>query len=150
MFRTFAVHLLNKEMILRYIKKYPFSLIVVALVTYLSFFKPPAAPKLDTIPHIDKIVHIGMYFVMSAGLWWEFLCSHAKGAPIRRAWVGAFLCPVLFSGCVEILQEHCTAHRGGDWLDFLANTTGALLASLLCYYILRPRILQRKRTTDNL
>lgn len=150
MFRTFAVHLSNKEMILRYIKKYPFSLIVVALVTYLSFFKPPSAPKLDTIPHIDKVVHLGMYFVMSAGLWWEFLCSHTKGTSMQRAWIGAFICPVLFSGCVEILQEHCTTYRGGDWFDFLANATGALLASLLFYYILRPRIQQRKQSTDNL
>ena len=32
---------------------------------------------------------------------------------------------VLFSGMVELLQEYCTTYRGGDWLDFAANTTGA-------------------------
>jgi len=61
-------------------------------------------------------------------------------APMWHAWVGAFLCPVLFSGCVELLQEYCTTYRGGDWLDFAANTTGAILASLVAYYVVRPRM----------
>ena len=39
------------------------------------------------------------------------------------------LCPVLFSGVVELLQAYCTTYRGGDWWDFAANTAGALLAS---------------------
>ena len=31
-------------------------------------------------------------------------------------------------------------YRGGDWLDFAANTTGAVLASLVAYYVVRPRM----------
>jgi VanZ family protein len=46
----------------------------------------------------------------------------------------------LFSGMVELLQEYCTTYRGGDWLDFAANTTGAVLASMVGYFILRPRM----------
>ena len=71
----------------------------------------------------------------------EFLRAHRRDhAPMWHAWVGAFLCPVLFSGCVELLQEYCTTYRGGDWLDFAANTTGAILASLVAYYVVRPRM----------
>ena len=66
-----------------------------------------------------------------------------KAAPMWHAWIGAFFCPVLFSGCVELLQEYCTTYRGGDWLDFAANATGAVLASLVAYYVVRPRILKR-------
>ena len=119
---------------IRYIKKYPISLAFIALVIYLSFFRPPSLP--DTgweIPHFDKVVHMGMYFVMSALLWWEFKRSHKEEVKVWHAWIGAFLCPVIFSGCVELLQEYCTTYRGGDWLDFLANTIGALLASLFFY-----------------
>ena len=72
---------------------------------------------------------------------WSFLRAHRRDhAPMWHAWVGAFLCPVLFSGCVELLQEYCTTYRGGDWLDFAANTTGAILASLVAYYVVRPRM----------
>jgi VanZ family protein len=41
---------------------------------------------------------------------------------------------------VELLQEYCTTYRGGDWLDFAANTMGAVLASMVGYFILRPRM----------
>ena len=126
---------------LSYIKKYPISLFIILTVIYLSFFKPPKT-DLDEIPNLDKLVHVCMYLGMSGMLWLEFLRAHRRdNAPIWHAWVGAFLCPVLFSGCVELLQEYCTTYRGGDWLDFAANTTGAILASLIAYYVVRPRMM---------
>lgn len=125
---------------IRYIKKYPVSLAFIVVVVYLSFFKPPSVPEVALFPHADKIVHMGMYFVMSALLWWEFWRSNKERIIIWHAWVGAFLCPVLFSGAVELLQEYCTTYRGGDWLDFLANTTGATIASIISYYLLLRRM----------
>ncbi|ADV42399.1 VanZ family protein [Bacteroides helcogenes] len=120
------------------IKKYPLSLCIILAVIYLSFFKPPTT-ELNTIPGIDKVVHVCMYFGMSGMLWIEFLRAHRRdGQPLWHAWVGALVCPVIFSGVVELLQEYCTTYRGGDWLDFAANTTGAVLASLIAYFILRP------------
>lgn len=114
---------------LYFIKKYPLSLLVILAVIYLSFFRPPST-DLGTIPGFDKVVHVGMYFGMSGMLWLEFLRAHRRErAPLWHAWVGALLCPVLFSGVVELLQAYCTTYRGGDWLDFAANTAGALLAS---------------------
>ena len=114
---------------LYFIKKYPLSLLVILAVIYLSFFRPPST-ELSTIPNIDKVVHVCMYFGMSGMLWLEFLRAHRRDyAPLWHAWVGALLCPVLFSGAVELLQAYCTTYRGGDWWDFAANTAGALLAS---------------------
>ena len=127
---------------LHYIKRYPVSLLVILTVIYLSFFRPPSE-ELDIyeIPHIDKVVHVCMYFGMAGMLWLEFLRAHRKEhAPLWHAWVGALLCPVLFSGVVELLQAYCTTYRGGDWLDFAANATGAVLASLVGYYVLRPKM----------
>lgn len=128
---------------IKYIKKYPVSLAFILIVIYLSFFRPPSL-GIGSIPHLDKIVHMGMYFMLSGLLWVEFLRSHKAGDSMWRAWIGAFLCPVLFSGLVEIMQEYCTSYRGGDWYDFLANTIGAALASLIAYTILRPKILGKK------
>lgn len=83
---------------LSYIKKYPLSLLIIFAVIYLSFFKPPST-ELNTVPYIDKVVHICMYFGMSGMLWLEFLRAHRdNSSPIWHAWVGAFLCPVIFSG----------------------------------------------------
>ena len=131
---------------LYYIKKYPVSLVIILAVIYLSFFKPPTT-DLGTIPNLDKVVHICMYFVMSGMLWLEFLRAHRRDrTPMWHAWVGAFVCPVLFSGAVELLQAFCTTYRGGDWLDFAANTTGAVLASLVACFVLKPRVM--RKSTD--
>ena len=131
---------------LYYIKKYPVSLVIILAVIYLSFFKPPTT-DLGTIPNLDKVVHICMYFGMSGMLCLEFLRAHRRDrTPMWHAWVGAFVCPVLFSGAVELLQAFCTTYRGGDWLDFAANTTGAVLASLVACFVLKPRVM--RKSTD--
>jgi len=131
---------------LYYIKKYPVSLVIILAVIYLSFFKPPTT-DLGTIPNLDKVVHICMYFGMSGMLWLEFLRAHRRDrTPMWHAWVGAFVCPVLFSGAVELLQAFCTTYRGGDWLGFSANTTGAVLASLVACFVLKPRGM--RKSTD--
>ena len=131
---------------LYYIKKYPVSLVIILAVIYLSFFKPPTT-DLGTIPNLDKVVHICMYFGMSGMLWLEFLRAHRRDrTPMWRACVGAFVCPVSSSGAVELLQAFCTTYRGGDWLDFAANTTGAVLASLVACFVLKPRVM--RKSTD--
>ena len=127
----------NYLLMLYYIKKYPLSLLIILTVVYLSFFKPPQT-EMDSIPGIDKVVHVCMYLGMSGMLWLEFVRAHRKDAGRVRmwhAWVGAALCPVLFSGVVELLQAYCTTYRGGDWLDFAANATGAVLASAVALVV---------------
>ena len=122
---------------LYFLRRYPISMLVILAVIYLSFFRPPST-DLDSIPHIDKVVHVCMYFGMSGMLWLEFLRAHRRDrAPLWHAWVGAFLCPVLFSGVVELLQAYCTTYRGGDWLDFAANAAGVVLATAVALAVRR-------------
>ena len=112
------------------------------LVTYLSFFKPPQT-ELDDVPGIDKLVHTAMYFVMAGLLWLEFYRGRVKTqAPMWHAWVGAFLCPIIYGGVVELLQEYCTDYRGGDWLDFAANSSGVVLAAIFAITLL-PKLLKK-------
>lgn len=144
MFCTFVAQIEQIMGILYYIKKYPISLFIILVVIYLSFFKPPST-DLDTIPNFDKVVHFCMYFGMSGMLWLEFFRSHWRmQIQLWHGWLGAFICPVAFSGCVELLQEYATTYRGGDWLDLTANTTGALVASLVATYLVAPRVMKRK------
>lgn len=124
-----------------FILRYPLSIAIILLVTFLSFFKPPST-DFDDVPGIDKLVHTGMYFVMASFLWWEFYKGQKNThAPIWHAWVGAFLCPLLYGGIVELLQEYCTKHRGGEWLDFAANSAGVIIAAVVGYYFL-PKMLK--------
>lgn len=125
-----------------YLKKYPLSLLIIGIVLYLSFFKPPSV-EIGKIPGIDKIAHICMYGGLSGMLWLEFLRNHRQQRLVMwHAWVGAVVSPILFSGLIELLQEYCTTYRGGDWLDFLANTTGVAIATLISYFFIRPRMIK--------
>lgn len=127
---------------LYYLKKYPFSLLVIAAVTYLSFFTAPSV-NIPPIPYFDKIVHFCMYGGMSGMLWLEFLRNHRynKKANIRHAWVGAVVCPIILSAVIELSQNYLTSHRSGEWLDLVANISGVATATLIAFCILRPQIL---------
>lgn len=119
---------------LYYIKKYPLSIIIILTVVYLSFFKPPTNDDMPNIPHLDKLVHFCMYLGMSGMLWFEFYRAHrCERPPMMHAWIGACFSPILFSGVVELLQQHATTHRGGDWLDFMANTLGVFAATWIAH-----------------
>ena len=123
-----------------FIRKYPFSLAIILAVTDLAFFQPPSMDDepLFQWPHIDKVVHCCMYFGMSGMLWLEFIRAHRREqAPMWHAWIGAAACPVAFSGVVELLQSYCTTYRGGDWLDFAANSVGVLLATVMALSYMR-------------
>ena len=48
-----------------------------------------------------------------------------------RMLVYSWLCPILMSGLIELLQAYCTGgRRSGDWIDLAANATGVTLAAL--------------------
>ena len=124
-----------------YLKSYPVSLLTVAAICYLSFFTPPQT-DMNEIPYFDKIVHICMYGGLSTLLWVEYLFRHRTVNP-KHLIAGAAACPVLMSGCIELLQAACTESRSGDWMDFAANCTGVALACLLGHYVWRPLIRRR-------
>lgn len=106
---------------------YPMSAICVAAIWVLCFCTPPRTP-LDDVPLMDKWTHLVMYGGTCSVMWAETLRSRRPFPGMRRMLVYVWLCPVLMSGLIEILQAYCTGgRRSGDWLDFLANGIGATL-----------------------
>lgn len=113
----------------------PFSVFVLLAICYLSFFKPSSTPSVE-IPHLDKVVHFCMYFGFSFMVWVD-LFRYKRSQP-QLGWLYAFVLPIVISGVIEILQPKLTTYRGGDWYDLLANSLGALTASILMYFYLLP------------
>ena len=98
-------------------------------IWYLSLFTPPET-RLDNVRFIDKWVHILMYGTLSVVLWVEVL--RMKNVTCSRyEYLGIFFFPIIMGGLVELVQAYCTTNRTGDWLDFLANTVGAVIGSLI-------------------
>ena len=135
------------ERIDRILKRYPLSLVILAAIIYLSFFKPPKT-DLNEIKNIDKLAHLLMYGGFCVILWAEYFMSHAK-SDARNIFWGAIIGPILFSGAIELLQELTTEHRGGDWMDFLFNTMGVLLAALFSVCVTKPIMKKHKLLNCN-
>ncbi|MBQ7878834.1 MAG: VanZ family protein [Bacteroidaceae bacterium] len=125
-------------MIKNILKRYPFSLVIIVAIIYLSLFKPPT-DNIPTIPYWDKIVHFLMYAGFCVVLWFEYLRSHPRINRIKMV-LGAIVAPILFGGAMEIAQVLFTGHRSGDRYDFLFNTLGVLCALLFSIYVTRPFI----------
>ena len=49
------------------------------------------------------------------------------------------VCPILLGSLLELAQEHLTTCRNGDWIDFIANSVGVLLAVPIGLFLL-PKI----------
>lgn len=117
-------------------KHYPFSLLCVAMIFFLCFSHVPSS-DMGAITGIDKFVHFGMYFGTASTIWWERLKAHGRE---DWKWLVPFSIagPILMSGGIELLQASLTDYRGGDWLDFLANTCGVVAATALGHFVLFP------------
>ena len=123
-----------------FVRNYPISCVLFAVIWYLSlFFKAPETP-LDNVLLIDKWVHLVMYGGTAMVIWWEYLRNHLK-PDFEKLFFYAWLCLILMSGLLELLQAYCTfGHRNGDWLDLAANAIGATIGNaigLLFYRWLR-------------
>lgn len=121
----------------QFIRKYPLSVFVCAVIWILCFMDIPETP-LDKVSLIDKWTHIVMYWGLCLLMWWEHLRAHAY--IYNKVWMVTWgsLFPLLMGGIIEILQAHCTGgRRSGDWVDFLADAIGVLLALLICIPLAR-------------
>lgn len=125
------------------LSRYPLSCACILLIWILCFCTPPHTP-LDKVPLMDKWTHIVMYGGTCSVMWFETLRSRSPFPGMRRMVLYVWLCPVLMSGLIEILQAYCTGgRRSGDWFDFLANSIGATLGSLLGYALYKRKKARR-------
>lgn len=112
------------------LKTYPLSLLCIAAIWYICLIRVPHMKIQDIFSWWDKAAHIIMYAGLCALIWTEYIRSH-KTANKPRLLVFAIFAPILMSGTIELVQAYFTTTRSGDWLDFLANTIGVLLAGAI-------------------
>ena len=118
------------NLVKHFIVKYPLSCLCVAAIWVLFFCTPPHTP-LDQVAFMDKWTHLVMYGGTCSVMWIEYLRCHRRPS-LKRLFVFDWLAPVLMSGVIELLQAYCTGgRRSGDWYDFAANTTGAVIGAIV-------------------
>lgn len=118
-------------------KKNILSLIVALVILFLSFTSKHTFDKLSVpdIPHLDKLVHLGMYFILMMALIFE-------NRHLLTTWKKYFilsLYPVLFGIAIEFLQSWLTRTRTGDFFDACFNVLGVILAIFVWYLFTKLR-----------
>lgn len=109
--------------------RYPFSIVIGLAIAILSLIPVPEVPELEDVPFFDKWVHFIMYGALTCGM---YLDRHISKKALNKTYITfAFVFPSLYGGLMELLQAYCTTCRSGEWLDFYADTFGALLATLI-------------------
>ncbi len=114
-------------------KKKKYILLVRNIVWALVIFILCAMPSDDipnphwNVPHLDKAVHFGMFFIMAL-----LLCSELQYQTrmnLRKIYLTTLCIAFLYGGIIEILQQHFF-NRSGDLLDLLADVLGAVAGCL--------------------
>ncbi|MDE6452217.1 MAG: VanZ family protein, partial [Odoribacter sp.] len=85
------------------------------------------------IPHLDKIVHGGMFFVMSVLL--ILPLERYTSLTKRRIYTIAVWVAFGYGGLMEILQHYCFGRSGDVW-DLLADVVGGIVGCV-CYPLVR-------------
>ena len=116
--------------------KYPLSLVVLLVIMYLYFFKPPTF-SFDTVKHLDKMIHFVMYGGFCSVLWFEYFLTHTK-VSLKKMFIWIFVAPAVFSAIMEFGQSYLTNYRGGELADFIFNTIGVVFAAVFSHYVTKP------------
>ena len=120
---------------IRFIKKYPLSLLTIVAILFLSLFNPPKT-KLDNVSNIDKIAHVCMYGGLELIIWIEYLRHHTNLNWIKILFLGIIF-PIVLGGILEVAQMKLTLNRSGEWTDFLADGIGVLIGAAVGYFAIR-------------
>lgn len=80
------------------------------------------------IPHLDKVVHFGMFFIMAILLCNEL--EYQTRFTLRKIYITTVCIAFIYGGVIELLQ-HYFFNRSGDMLDLLADVLGAVIGCLV-------------------
>ena len=123
--------------IINTIKRYPLSTFLIVVIWIICLIPVPETPLSD-ISMIDKWTHFVMYGTLSMCLWFECIrngrMQSASGniyTVKRWMFIPCVLCTVIMGGLIELAQAYLTTCRSGDWLDFLCNSIGVVLGTVV-------------------
>lgn len=115
-------------MLLLYFRRYPISFLLALAIVLLSLLPIPDVRMPVEVPLVDKWTHMVMYGVLTLMIWLEYIRAHRQMRGLRLLLL-AFLAPIAMGGALELMQAYLTTCRSGEWLDFVANSIGAVVGA---------------------
>jgi len=127
------------KFIKRHINSFLWALIILILCGAPSSEFPSVG--FLNIPHLDKIVHFGLYVVFTMLLLSETNAKRKKGELEIKSVFISLTIAIFYGLLIELMQMLVFKSRGAEFWDFVANTVGAIVAVLT--YRLVNRISKR-------
>lgn len=115
-------------MLLLYFRRYPITFLLAFAIVLLSLLPVPDVRMTVEVPLMDKWAHMVMYGVLTLVIWLEYIKAHRQMRGLRLLLL-AFLAPIAMGGVLELMQAYLTTCRSGEWLDFVANSIGAVVGA---------------------
>jgi VanZ family protein len=113
-------------MMTKRILQYWKTVVVLAIIFFLSTAPASDFQSIPAFPNEDKLVHFLMYFTLAFVLLWDTTKRNPKANIVNNhVWIWIIGIPALFGGAMEIWQWLLTTSRTGDWLDEVVDTIGA-------------------------
>ena len=105
------------------------------IIFYISLIPSEKIPdyQLLIIPYFDKMVHFGIYFVLS--ILFASLLIQLKYNKLQTYIIVILPCAIIGGG-IEILQNILPVHRSGTHLDFLADFLGTITGLFIYFKLL--------------
>ena len=107
-------------------------LVIICYALFIPAGDLPIKPFIK-IPHFDKMVHFGLFFVFCL-----FLLRPLKRLHFKY-YLLAPLISILLSALLEISQHVLSKSRHSDIKDFIANSLGVLAAVVFFYLFVSNR-----------
>ncbi len=126
--------------------KWFWTVLAAGLVFVASVVPVPEVPELQDVPLMDKWVHFVMYGGVCLACWLDRLLQWRRqhggwGLELSSGFVAfTALFPSLLGGGLELWQAYLTTCRSGEWLDWVADMVGVVLAeAVAAVVVLRMR-----------
>ncbi|MEP1093918.1 MAG: VanZ family protein [Cyclobacteriaceae bacterium] len=84
--------------------------------------------QIEGVGYTDKLSHLFAYFVLIVTLLFAF---HKNGMLGTTSWMVLILACSLYGVALEFMQYSLFPNRYFEWLDALANVSGAIIGSLI-------------------
>jgi len=130
-------------MLLLHLRRYPCTLLLATVIVILSLIPIPDMKMPVQVPLADKWTHMVMYGVLTLVIWFDYKRSHSHGNAWRLL-LFAFLAPIVMGGMLELMQANLTTCRSGEWLDFVANSIGVGIGTVIGLLIRVPQRLRSR------
>ncbi len=116
--------------------------VVIFFIIAIPGSNIPESP-LFLIPHFDKIIHAGIFFLLGLFSIYGFTKQGDKTIIKRYAYTLAVIFCVLYGIMTEVMQHFCISERSGEFADVIANASGSAAGVLLFYYLKKMHRLQK-------